>query len=168
VTWCPWQMDGYWGRPEQTAACMIEGGIRPGDIGQFDADGFLHLKGRSKEAIKTGGENVWPAEVENALLRHPNVADVVVYGVEDGVWGERVEAAVVPAPGTSLSLDDVRTFGRTLIASYKLPRSLRLIDRVPLTHLNKPDRAAVQLAAQREPLPDMVDPGSSSSGRQRR
>jgi fatty-acyl-CoA synthase len=160
-------MDGYWGRPDQTAASMVDGGIRPGDIGQFDAEGFLHLKGRSKEAIKTGGENVWPAEVENALLRHPGVLDIVVYGVEDGIWGERVEAAVVVAPGSSLSLDDIRTFGRTLIAAYKLPRSFRLIDRVPLTHLNKPDRAAVQRAAEREPLPDMIEQGSPASGRRK-
>ncbi len=168
VVWCPWQMDGYWGRPEQTAACTVEGGIRPGDIGQFDADGLLHLRGRSKEAIKTGGENVWPAEVENALLRHPSVVDVVVYGVEDGAWGERVEAAVVAAPGAALSLEEVRRFGRTLIASYKLPRSLRLIDQVPLTHLNKPDREAVQRAAQLEPLPDMVERGSSTSTKRKR
>jgi fatty-acyl-CoA synthase len=156
VVWCPWQMTGYWGRPDLTEAATVEGGIRPGDIGRFDERGFMHLIGRSKEAIRTGGENVWPAEVENALLVHPAVEDVLVYGVEDRVWGERVEAALVLAPGTQLGLEELRAFGRGLIASYKLPRSLRVLERIPLTHLNKPDRLALKRAAEREPLPDMV------------
>src|SRR5262249_51126010 len=104
VVWCPWQMEGYWGRPDQTADVLVEGGIRPGDVGRLDDDGRLHLMGRSKEAIVTGGENVWPAEVENALLAHPDVVDAVVYGVDDAVWGERVEAAVVLAPGAGVGL----------------------------------------------------------------
>jgi fatty-acyl-CoA synthase len=156
VVWCPWQMTGYWGRPELTEEAMVEGGIRPGDIGQFDDRGFMHLMGRSKDAIRTGGEAVWPAEVENALLAHPAVQDVVVYGVDDRVWGERVEAALVLTPGAHLGLEELRAFGRGLIASYKLPRSLRVLERIPLTHLNKPDRLALKRAAEREPLPDMV------------
>jgi fatty-acyl-CoA synthase len=156
VVWCPWQMDGYWGRPEQTAATMVDGGIRPGDIGALDADGSLHLRGRSKEAIVTGGENVWPAEVENALLAHPEVADAVVYGVDDAVWGERVEAAVVLTAGSRLGLDDLRAFGRAHVASYKLPRSLRVVDAIPLTPLSKPDRLALRRAAAADPLRDMV------------
>jgi fatty-acyl-CoA synthase len=156
VVWCPWQMTGYWGRADLSREVMFEGGIRPGDIGRFSADGSLYLMGRSKEAIVTGGENVWPAEVENALAQHPGVVDAIVYGVEDREWGERVEAAVVVGPGASLSLDELRAFGRELIASYKLPRSLRVVEGIPLTHLNKPDRLALKRAAEREPLPDMV------------
>src|SRR5258708_1918853 len=81
VVWCPWQMTGYWGRPDLSQEVAFEGGIRPGDIGRFSADGRLYLIGRSKDTIKTGGENVWPAEVENALVQHPRVRDAVVYGV---------------------------------------------------------------------------------------
>lgn len=156
VVWCPWQMDGYWGRPEQTAATMLDGGLRTGDIGRFDAGGSLHLLGRSKEAIVTGGENVWPAEVENALLHHPEVADAVVYGVDDAVWGERVEAAIVLAAGSRLGLEELRVFGRSRVASYKLPRSLRVVEAIPLTHLDKPDRLALRRAAAADPLRDMV------------
>jgi acyl-CoA synthetase (AMP-forming)/AMP-acid ligase II len=112
--------------------------------------------GRSKDVIITGGENVWPAEVENALVQHPRVRDAIVYGVADRIWGERIEAAVVVGPGPELTLAELRAFGRELVASYKLPRSLRVVDQIPLTHLSKPDRAALKLAAEREPLPDMA------------
>jgi acyl-CoA synthetase (AMP-forming)/AMP-acid ligase II len=156
VVWCPWQMTGYWGRPDLSQEVMFEGGIRPGDIGQFGADGRLYLIGRSKDAIKTGGENVWPAEVENALVQHPRVRDAVVYGVTDRVWGERVEAAVVVGPGPELTLAELRAFGREIVASYKLPRSLRVLEQIPLTDLSKPDRAALKRAAERTPLPDMT------------
>lgn len=156
VVWCPWQMVGYWGRPQQTAETLVDGGIRPGDIGRFDAEGRLYLMGRSKDAIITGGENVWPAEVENALAAHPDVLDVVVYGAEDTAWGERIEAALVLRPGASLDLAAVREFGRQLVASYKLPRSIRILDAIPLTPLSKPDRRALKRAAAAAPLPDMA------------
>jgi acyl-CoA synthetase (AMP-forming)/AMP-acid ligase II len=156
VVWCPWQMTGYWGRPDLSQEVMFEGGIRPGDIARFSPEGRVHLVGRSKDAIITGGENVWPAEVENALIQHPRVRDAVVYGVADRIWGERIEAAVVVGHGPELTLAELRAFGRELVASYKLPRSLRVVDQIPLTHLSKPDRAALKLAAERDPLPDMA------------
>lgn len=156
VVWCPWQMTGYWGRPDLSQEVMFEGGIRPGDIGRFGPDGRLYLIGRSKDAIITGGENVWPAEVENVLVQHPRVRDAVVYGVTDRIWGERIEAAVVVGPGPELTLAELRAFGREIVASYKLPRSIRVVDQIPLTHLSKPDRAALKRAAEREPLPDMT------------
>jgi fatty-acyl-CoA synthase len=156
VVWCPWQMEGYWGRPDQTAEVLVDGGVQPGDIGAFDESGRLYLRGRSKEAIVSGGENVWPAEVETALLAHPALIDVVVYGVDDPVWGERVEAAVVLAAGSAIGLDDLRAFGREQIASYKLPRSVRVVAAIPLTPLSKPDRAALRRAAAAAPLPDMA------------
>jgi acyl-CoA synthetase (AMP-forming)/AMP-acid ligase II len=156
VVWCPWQMTGYWGRADLSKEVMFEGGIRPGDIGRFGPDGSLFLMGRSKDAVITGGENVWPAEVENALVQHPDVVDAIVYGVEDRVWGERVEAAIVVAPGATVTLEGLRDFGRDLVASYKLPRSLRVVEGIPLTHLNKPDRLALKRFAERQPLPDGV------------
>lgn len=156
VVWCPWQMTGYWGRLDLSQEVMFEGGIRPGDIGRFGPDGRVYLVGRSKDAIITGGENVWPAEVENALIQHPRVRDAIVYGVTDRIWGERIEAAVVLDPGPELTLAELRAFGRDLVASYKLPRSMRVLDQIPLTHLSKPDRGALKRAAEREPLPDMA------------
>ena len=91
---------GYWGKPEETAATVdADGWLRTGDAGYFDADGYLYLHDRIKDMIVSGGENIYPAEVENVLLSHPDVVDAAVIGVPDDTWGETVKAIVVLAPG---------------------------------------------------------------------
>ena len=96
----PYNMAGYWGKPDETAATIdAEGWLRTGDAGYFDADGYLYLHDRIKDMIVSGGENIYPAEVENVLLSHPSVADAAVIGVPDERWGETVKAIVVLAPG---------------------------------------------------------------------
>jgi fatty-acyl-CoA synthase len=149
----PWQMSRYAGPTEDTGdAFLATGAILSGDIGEFDTDGFLHLRGRRKEIIITGGENVFPSEVEDALSSHPAIREVAVYGVDDRVWGERVEAAVVTKQGVIVNLKEIRDFGRGSLAAYKLPRSLVQLDEMPLTYNWKVDkrRLSTQSADNRE------------------
>lgn len=136
----PWQTVGYWGMPEETAATYTPIGVRLGDLGRIDADGWISIAGRKKEMIISGGENVFPNEVEAVLSRHPAIGDISVYGVKDPHWGERVEAAVTLKPGAALTHADLVAFGRTQLGGYKLPKSMRVVDAIPLTPNNKPDR----------------------------
>jgi fatty-acyl-CoA synthase len=147
----PWQMLGYCSADEELRdAVARDGRIRSGDVGRFDAAGNLHVTGRLKEAIRSGGENVYPAEVEQALHRHGSVAACAVYGVPDAEWGERVEAAVVPGDG-GLDLGGLEAHARTLIAGYKVPKRFVVLDALPLTSANKVDRRALRAAAAGRP-----------------
>ncbi|HEX6476962.1 MAG TPA: long-chain fatty acid--CoA ligase [Acidimicrobiales bacterium] len=125
-------MKGYWNQPEATAAAIdSEGWFHTGDLGYVDEDGFLYIVDRVKDMVLTGGENVYPAEVEGALFQHPAVADVAVVGVPDERWGEAVTAFVVVIEHASLTLEDLRdTAGRSL-ARYKLPTRLEVVDALP-------------------------------------
>jgi long-chain acyl-CoA synthetase len=129
----PQNMAGYWHNEAATAAAITpEGWFRTGDVAYADADGYLYLHDRVKDMIVTGGENVYPAEVENALMKHPGVADVAVIGVPDERWGEAVKAIVVPASADSPpSHDDLVTFARDQLAGYKLPKSTDLATELP-------------------------------------
>ncbi len=101
-------MAGYWNLPEATANTIgPEGWLRTGDAGYVDEDGYVYIHDRVKDMIISGGENVYPAEVENAIFGHPDVADVAVIGVPDAKWGEAVKAIVVKKPGAEISADDV-------------------------------------------------------------
>jgi fatty-acyl-CoA synthase len=147
VVRCPWQASGYIGRPAESAAAFTATGVRLADCGTMDEEGWLTLLGRRSDMVITGGENVFPAEVESVLAAHPDVADIVVLGVPDATWGERVEAAVVPRRGATVTTESLRAFGRDRLAPYKLPRSVRVLDRIPLTPNNKPDRGALETLA---------------------
>jgi long-chain acyl-CoA synthetase len=116
-------MQGYWGKPELTAATIIDGWVRTGDAGYIDADGFLFLVDRVKDMIVTGGENVYSAEVENALAQHAAVLECAVIGVPDERWGERVHAIVRFRPGSGATDDELTAHCAKLIAGYKRPRS---------------------------------------------
>ncbi|HEY2302561.1 MAG TPA: fatty acid--CoA ligase, partial [Acidimicrobiales bacterium] len=107
------------------------GWLKTGDVAFVDADGYYYLHDRVKDMIVTGGENVYPAEVENALMSHPAVADCAVIGVPDERWGESVKAIVVPAPETALEPEELLVFVRSRIAGYKVPRSIDVIDVLP-------------------------------------
>jgi fatty-acyl-CoA synthase len=137
---CPWQTVGYWGLPEETAATYFPTGIRLGDIGYFNTQGRLVVAGRKKEMLISGGENVFPREVEDVLSRHPAVAEIVVYGAKDEYWGDRIEAAVVCKPGTTLTRDELVAFGRKELGGYKLPKAIVVLSEIPITPNNKPDR----------------------------
>ncbi len=138
----PTLFDGYW-PPGPQALPLTEGGFfATGDLGQLDAQGRLHLLARRTDLIVTGGENVYPVEVEQALERCPGVAAACVIGVPDAEWGQQVVAAVV-ASARPLSLDELRGALRDQLAAYKHPRRLVLVPALPLNATGKLDRAAV-------------------------
>jgi fatty-acyl-CoA synthase len=126
-------MLGYWRMPEATSAAFDGGWLHTGDLALWDEDGFLHIVGRSKEMIKTGGENVFPAEIEQVLLAHPDVVECAVVGVPDANWGESVLAVVVSRDGASLGESDVVEHVRTRLAGYKKPRHVRFVAELPRT-----------------------------------
>jgi long-chain acyl-CoA synthetase len=125
-------MLGYWAKPEETRRCFTEDGwLRTGDAGYRDAEGFIFLTDRVKDMIVSGGENVYPAEVENALFDHSEVADVAVIGVPDEKWGETVKAIVVAKPGTRPSPEAIMAFARQRLARYKCPTSVDFAETLP-------------------------------------
>lgn len=125
-------MLGYWNNADATAAALTAGGwLKTGDAGYVDAEGYLYLHDRLKDMIVSGGENVYPAEVENVLMTHPDVADVAVIGVPDSRWGEAVKAVVVAARGTEPSEAALISFARNRLAGFKLPKSVDFVDALP-------------------------------------
>jgi fatty-acyl-CoA synthase len=122
---------GYWNQPDATAEVLADGWFRSGDLGRADAEGFITLVDRKKDMIITGGENVYPVEVEQVLHRHPGIADVAVIGVGDAQWGESVMAVVVPAEGEPATAEDIIGFARERIAHFKCPRRVELVDELP-------------------------------------
>jgi len=117
-------MKGYWKRPEATTEAVKDGWFHTGDAGYFDEEGFLYIHDRVKDMIVSGGENVYPAEVENAIFGHTDVADVAVIGVPDEKWGEAVKAIIVPAPDCAPTEADIIAYAKTRIAGYKCPKSV--------------------------------------------
>ncbi|MFN3836068.1 MAG: long-chain-fatty-acid--CoA ligase, partial [Glycocaulis sp.] len=124
-------MKGYWNRPEATEEAVRNGFFHTGDAGYFDEDGFLYIHDRVKDMIVSGGENVYPAEVENAIFGAPGVADVAVIGVPDDKWGEAVKAIVVKKPGEDPSPESIIAWSKEHIAAYKAPKSIDFIDALP-------------------------------------
>jgi fatty-acyl-CoA synthase len=123
---------GYWGQPAATAKAIDpEGWFHTGDAGFLDEEGFLSISDRIKDMIISGGENVYPAEVESELMRHPAIAEVGVIGEPDAQWGERVVAVVALKPGASLTLEELRAFAEASVAQYKLPRRLEFVPALP-------------------------------------
>ncbi|AXB80196.1 class I adenylate-forming enzyme family protein [Novosphingobium sp. P6W] len=128
---------GYWHQPEASAVTLQEGWVHTGDLFSVDEEGFLTLLGRLKELIKTGGENVYPKEVELALREHPAIADCSVFGVPHAHWGEAVKAAVVVQEGAALTAADVVAWCRQRIAGYKRPRYVEFLGALPRSDTGK-------------------------------
>ncbi len=124
-------MQGYWKRPEATAAALIDGWLHTGDIGYFDDEHFLFVVDRKKDMIVSGGENIYSREVEEALVAHPAILEAAVIGVPDPKWGESVHAFVACKPGQSVTRDELVAHCRALIASYKKPRDVTFMDALP-------------------------------------
>jgi acyl-CoA synthetase (AMP-forming)/AMP-acid ligase II len=125
-------MAGYWNLPDATAKTIdAEGWLRTGDAGYMDEDGYVYIHDRVKDMIISGGENIYPAEVENAIFGHPDVADVAVIGVPDAKWGEAVKAIVVKKPDRTPTSEDIIAFARERIAAYKAPKSVDFIEALP-------------------------------------
>jgi acyl-CoA synthetase (AMP-forming)/AMP-acid ligase II len=129
---------GYWNDEEQTAKALTpEGWLRTGDLGRVDEDGRIFLVDRAKDLVISGGENVYPVEVENVLAAHPHLAEVAVIGVPHERWGETVKAIVVPRPGTEVDEDEVIGFVRQRLAGFKCPTSIDVVTTLPRTATGK-------------------------------
>ena len=127
----PIVMRGYWNQPEATAQSLRDGWMHTGDAAYRDAEGYVFIYDRLKDMIVTGGENVYPAEVENAIFGHPDVADVAVIGVPDETWGEAVKAVVVLKPGAAPDAAGIIAWARERIAGYKAPKSVDFVAAIP-------------------------------------
>jgi long-chain acyl-CoA synthetase len=127
----PQVMLGYWNLPDATSRAIRDGWFHTGDAGYLDKEGYLFIYDRVKDMIISGGENIYPAEVESALFGHPAIADVAVVGVPDEQWGEAVKAIVVKKPGVAVSAKELIDYARERIAGYKVPRSVDFIDALP-------------------------------------
>ena len=129
---------GYFNRPQETAAALTsDGWLRTGDGGYVDEDGYLFLTDRIKDMIVSGGENVYPVEVEEALAQHPDVLEVAVIGVPDERWGETVKALIVSRAGSAVAPEELLAFARERMAGYKLPRSFEFVQSLPRTPTGK-------------------------------
>jgi acyl-CoA synthetase (AMP-forming)/AMP-acid ligase II len=124
-------MKGYWRLPEATAAVIRDGWLFTGDAGYFDEEGYLYIHDRVKDMVVSGGENIYPAEVENAIYGHPAIVDVAVIGVPDARWGEAVKAIVVRTPGVDIAEAEIIAYARERIARYKAPKSVDFVDALP-------------------------------------
>ncbi|BBO80994.1 long-chain fatty acid--CoA ligase [Desulfosarcina ovata subsp. sediminis] len=140
-------MSGYWNAPETTAATIVNGKLYTGDLGYTDADGFLYHVDRSKDMYRSGGENVYPAEVERVLAGHPAIENVAIIGVHDNKWGETGKAFIVPKNGTQLSAADVRNFLDGKVAKYKHPKQVVFVDSFPLSSWGKVKKAELKNGA---------------------
>lgn len=137
-------MASYWGDPEATAEALRGGWLHMGDVGMFDEHGYLHLLDRTKDMIISGGNNVYPREVEEVLITHPSVHHVVVVGIPDDYWGEAVHAVVVVEPGTSPTPAELIAHCGTRLAGYKKPKAVDFVDELPVSAYGKVLRREVR------------------------
>ena len=133
----PTVMSGYWNMPDKTKATIVNGVLHTGDLGYRDEEGYFYIVDRAKDMYRSGGENVYPAEIEKVLAGHPKISNVAVIGVPDDKWGETGMAFVVPKKDVELSHRDVMDFLNGKVARYKYPRHVRFIDALPITASGK-------------------------------
>lgn len=133
-------MEGYWNKPDETAKALANGWLRTGDLAYRDSDGFIYIVDRRKEMIVSGGFNVYPREVEDALSWHPAVHAVAVIGVPDEKWGEAVKAVIVRREGCHATEQELIAFARDKKGPVSAPKSIDFVDELPLTSLGKPDK----------------------------
>lgn len=145
----PSVMDGYWNKPGESAEALAGGWYHTGDVAHADADGWLYVDGRRRDVIISGGENVYPAEIENVLADCPDIAEVAVVGRPDERWGEAVVAVVVPADGARVSTESVAALLDGRVARYKHPRDVVLAESLPRTALGKVRREDLKRMARR-------------------
>lgn len=140
----PHVFGGYWGRPEETAKTVVDGWLRTGDLVRRDSDGCYWIVGRAKDLIISGGENVYPAEIEGVLAEHPAVAEAAVIGVPDAKWGEVGRALVVLRPGAGLEGETLLAFCRERLARFKVPKDVCFLAALPRTAAGKIDKPALR------------------------
>ena len=139
-------MPGYWNDPQASAEALRGGWLHTGDIGYFDEQGYLFLLDRAKDMVISGGNNIYPREVEEVIILHPQVANCVVFGIPDDYWGEAVHAVVVPKPGASLCAQDIISFCDGHMAGYKKPKAVDFVVELPVSGYGKVLRREVREA----------------------
>jgi acyl-CoA synthetase (AMP-forming)/AMP-acid ligase II len=130
-------MLGYWKNPEQTADALRDGWLHTGDMATMDEDGYIYIVDRKHDMIISGGENIYPREVEEVIYKHPAVAEVAVVGVPDDTWGESIKAVVVLKPDQSVTAEEIIQLCKDNLASYKKPKSVNFVDALPKTAIGK-------------------------------
>ena len=147
-------MLGYWGEPEKTAEAIdADGWMHSGDLATMDAQGYVRITGRIKDMIIRGGENIYPREIEEYLLTHPNIADAQVFGVADATYGEEVCTWVIPKPGVALTEADVLAHCKGRIAHYKVPRHIRIVHAFAMTVTGKAQKFEMRAIMEAELAP---------------
>jgi fatty-acyl-CoA synthase len=134
---------GYWRNPEATASTVVDGWLHTGDVVEMDDEGYVTIKGRLKEMFISGGENVYPAEIESVLHDHPGVQDAAVVGVPDETWGEVGAAFVVAGPG--VTEQELVVFCRERLARFKVPKSVHLVDELPRNSMGKIQKSELRV-----------------------
>ncbi|MBX6768665.1 MAG: long-chain fatty acid--CoA ligase, partial [Actinomadura rubrobrunea] len=142
----PHVMPGYWGLPDETARAFTDGWFHTGDAARVDEDGYAYIVDRIKDVIISGGENIYPAEVENAILADPDVLECAVIGVPDATWGEVGHAVVVPRPGSGLTAERLLASLSGRLAKYKIPKSVEFADALPRNAAGKILKARLRAA----------------------
>ncbi len=145
-------MKGYWEDTEKTTQSIVDGWMHTGDLAVFDSKGFCSIVGRVKDMIIRGGENIYPREIEEYLMRNPKVSDVQVFGIPDEKFGEEVCAWAIAKPGMDLTEDDLRDGLKGQIAHFKIPRHIRIVDDLPMTITGKPQKFVM-----RDKMMDMLE-----------
>ena len=151
-------MKSYWNRPGATAEALRDGWYHSGDAGYFDEEGYLYIVDRIKDMVISGGENIYPVEVENELIQHPDVDDVAVIGIPDLKWGESLLACIIPKTGKAPPASDLESFLRSRLAGYKIPRKYAFVDSFPRNATGK-----VLKRQMRVDFADFQDPEGSRS-----
>jgi fatty-acyl-CoA synthase len=140
----PLVMPRYWKRPDETATALRGGWLHTGDLGVKDNDGYITVVGRKKDMVITGGFNVYPREVEDALLSHPDVLEAVAFGVPDPTWGEKLVALVVARSGATVDASELTSHVREKKGPVQTPKEIRVVDGIPLTPVGKPDKVGLR------------------------
>lgn len=140
----PHVIPGYWNNPGATSKAIVDGWLHTGDLARRDTDGYIYIVGRSKDMIISGGENIYPAEIESVMLGHPSIAEVAIIGVPDPKWGEVGRAVVVLRAGANLNADELLAYARHHLASYKIPRSIVFVNTLPKTGAGKIDKKVLE------------------------
>ena len=151
-------MEGYWDKPEATAETLRGGWLHTGDLGSFDEDGFLTLRDRSKDMIISGGSNIYPREIEEVLLRHPDVVEASVVGRSHPEWGEQVVAFVVARPEAEIANEELDRLCLDHIARFKRPRDYRFVEALPKNNYGKILKTELRRLLSEPPV---IEPSSS-------